>query len=80
MSMFEGEEAYRQVEKANIFLYELNKMIKWESFRETIEKSYKKSEYAGGRPAYDKILMFKISNYFVFQCIYYCICFNIINP
>ena len=58
--MFEGEEAYRQVEKANIFLYELNKMIKWESFRETIEKSYKKSEYAGGRPAYDKILMFKI--------------------
>ena len=58
--MFEGEEVYRQVEKANTFLYELNKMIAWESFRTIIEKSYKKNDYAGGRPPYDRILMFKI--------------------
>ena len=42
-------------------LSKLNKVIDWELFRETIETAlYVKPKGAGGRPPYDKIMMFKI--------------------
>ena len=42
-------------------LFKLNKIIDWELFRNTIETTlYVKPKGAGGRPPYDKLLMFKI--------------------
>jgi transposase len=42
-------------------LAKLDKVINWELFRESMEKGlYVKSKGAGGRPPYDKIMMFKI--------------------
>ena len=42
-------------------LSKLDKVINWELFRDTIENTlYVKPKGAGGRPPYDKLLMFKI--------------------
>ena len=42
-------------------LSKLNKIINWEIFRNTIETAlYVKPKGAGGRPPYDRLLMFKI--------------------
>ena len=42
-------------------LSKLDKVINWELFRDTIESAlYVKPKGAGGRPPYDKLLMFKI--------------------
>ncbi len=39
----------------------LDKVINWELFRNPIEKAlYVEPKGAGGRPAYDKLMMFKI--------------------
>lgn len=58
--MFETEEAYKLALEANPFLHTLNMLITWEAFREIIEKSYERSDYKGGRPSFDKIMMLKI--------------------
>jgi IS5 family transposase len=53
-----------QLEKINAKeppLYRLNKVIGWEWFRETIETAlYVKPKGPGGRPPFDRLLMFKI--------------------
>ena len=42
-------------------LSKLDKIINWELFRNTIETAlYVEPKGAGGRPPYDKLLMFKI--------------------
>jgi len=42
-------------------LSKLNKVIKWDMFRKPIEEAlYVKPKGAGGRPAFDKVMMFKI--------------------
>jgi transposase len=42
-------------------LLELNSRIDWESFRTAIERAYQKTDPdKGGRPSYDKVMMFKI--------------------
>jgi IS5 family transposase len=53
-----------QLEKINAHqppLNKLDKVIDWELFREPIEKTlYVKPKAPGGRPPYDKVMMFKI--------------------
>ena len=53
-----------QLEKINAHqppLNKLDKVIDWEHFREPIEKAlYVEPEAPGGRPSYDKVMMFKI--------------------
>ena len=53
-----------QLEKINQHkppLQKLDKVINWENFRKPIEESlYVEPKAPGGRPAYDKVMMFKI--------------------
>lgn len=53
-----------QLEKINAHqppLNKLDKVINWEMFRESIEKAlYKEPKGLGGRPVYDRVMMFKI--------------------
>jgi len=55
---------YKKLEKLNRYqdpLTILNEKIDWESFRGIIERGYKQTDPSkGGRPAYDKVMMFKI--------------------
>jgi IS5 family transposase len=49
-----------RLSKLNDPLEKLNKLIDWEMFRETIERTIRKDKSRGGRPAYDVVMMFKI--------------------
>ena len=42
-------------------LEKINKLIDWEMYREQIETEIRKDMSKGGRPAYDVILMYKIT-------------------
>ena len=49
-------------------LSKLDKIINWELFRNTIETAlYVEPKGAGGRPPYDKLLMFKIQLFIFFH-------------
>jgi len=53
-----------QLEKINQHkppLQKLNKVVNWDIFRDPIEKAlYVEPKAPGGRPSYDKLMMFKI--------------------
>lgn len=58
---FDDELRLKDLEKQGDPLIALNKMIKWESFRHTLNRVFEKqAKGPGGRPAYDYVMMFKI--------------------
>lgn len=59
--LFDTEYHERKIKEYQPPLSKLNKVINWELFRELIEKAlYVEPKGAGGRPSFDKIMMFKI--------------------
>jgi IS5 family transposase len=59
--LFDTEYHERKIKEYQPPLSKLNKVINWELFREPIEKAlYVEPKGAGGRPSFDKIMMFKI--------------------
>jgi IS5 family transposase len=59
--LFDTEYHERKIKKYQPPLSKLNKVINWELFRDTIEDAlYVAPKGAGGRPSFDKIMMFKI--------------------
>ena len=59
--LFDLEFHENKIKKYQPPLSKLNKIINWEIFRNTIETAlYVKPKGAGGRPPYDRLLMFKI--------------------
>ncbi len=59
--LFDTEYHERKIKGYQPPLSKLNKVINWELFREPIEKAlYVEPKGAGGRPSFDKIMMFKI--------------------
>jgi len=59
--LFDTEYHERKIKEYQPPLSKLNKIINWELFRDTIEKAlYVEPKGAGGRPSFDKIMMFKI--------------------
>ena len=59
--LFDTEYHERKIKEYQPPLSKLDKVINWELFREPIEKAlYVEPKGAGGRPAFDKIMMFKI--------------------
>lgn len=61
IGLFDLEFHEKKIKEYNPPLSRLNEVINWELFRETIETAlYVKPKGAGGRPPYDKLLMFKI--------------------
>lgn len=59
--LFDTEYHERKIKEYQPPLSKLNKVINWELFRESIEKAlYVEPKGAGGRPSFDKIMMFKI--------------------
>jgi IS5 family transposase len=60
-SLFDEYTKEKKLEKYNEPLRLLNKMIDWESFRPIIESAFPKVDYSkGGRPPYDKLMLFKV--------------------
>ncbi len=60
-SMFDEDNKLYQIDKLGDPLTRLNRQIKWESFREKIEKCFPDTEPSkGGRPNFDRLMMFKI--------------------
>ena len=61
VGLFDTEYHERKIKEYQPALSKLNKVINWEFFREPIEKAlYVEPKGAGGRPSFDKIMMFKI--------------------
>ena len=59
--LFDTEYNEKKIKEYQLPLSKLNKVINWELFREPIEKAlYVEPKGAGGRPSFDKIMMFKI--------------------
>jgi len=59
--LFDAEYHERKIKEYQPPLSKLDKVINWEIFREPIEKAlYVEPKGAGGRPSFDKIMMFKI--------------------
>ena len=59
--LFDTEYHERKIREYQPPLSKLDKVINWELFRELIEKAlHVESKGAGGRPSFDKIMMFKI--------------------
>ena len=59
--LFDYEARQREITKHNPPLQRLNEIINWEEFRRPIEKAlFVSPKGAGGRPPYDKLMMFKI--------------------
>lgn len=59
--LFDYEERQREINKHKNPLQRLNRLINWEEFRHIIEKAlFVTPKGAGGRPPYDRIMMFKI--------------------
>lgn len=60
-TFFDEDERLEKISKLGDNLEKLNRAVDWEMFRETIEKVFEKEKKgAGGRPAYDAVMMFKI--------------------
>ncbi|MCF6309717.1 MAG: transposase [Sulfurimonas sp.] len=61
VGLFDTEYHERKIKEYQPPLSKLNKVINWELFRGTIEETlYVEPKGAGGRPAFDKVMMFKI--------------------
>lgn len=59
--LFDAEYHERKIKEYQPPLSKLNKVINWELFREPLETAlYVEPKGAGGRPSFDKIMMFKI--------------------
>lgn len=59
--LFDAEYHERRIKEYQPPLSKLNKVINWELFRGTIEETlYVEPKGAGGRPSFDKVMMFKI--------------------
>ncbi len=59
--LFDWQERLQNLDKNSDPLLMLNKLVPWESFRSTIEKTrIKKRKNNSGRKSYDVVLMFKI--------------------
>ena len=59
--LFDLEYHEKKIKEYQPPLTKLNKVIQWEMFRTVIEEAlYVEPKGAGGRPAYDKVMMFKI--------------------
>jgi len=59
--LFDYENQLERINQHQPPLNKLNKVINWEMFRSQLEEGlYVKPKGAGGRPAYDKVMMFKI--------------------
>ena len=59
--LFDLEYHEKKIKEYQPPLTKLDKVISWEIFREPIEEAlYEEPKGAGGRPAYDKLMMFKI--------------------
>jgi len=59
--LFDLEYHEKKIKEYQPPLAKLDKVIDWELFREPIEKAlYEEPKGAGGRPPYDKLMMFKI--------------------
>ncbi len=59
--LFDLEYHEKKIKEYQQPLTKLNKVIEWEMFRAVIEEAlYVEPKGAGGRPAYDKVMMFKI--------------------
>jgi hypothetical protein len=61
MIIYGAERQLEKLTKMGDQLVGMKEKIKWELFREMIEKAVRKPDYKkGGRPPYDVIMMFKI--------------------
>ena len=61
VGLFDTEYHERKIKEYQPPLSKLDKVINWELFREPIERAlYVEPKGAGGRPSFDKIMMFKI--------------------
>jgi IS5 family transposase len=61
MGLFDYEFRLEEINKKQPPLQKLNTVIDWELFRKPIEKALSvKAKSPGGRPAFDKLMMFKI--------------------
>ena len=59
--LFDYEFQLEKINKHNPPLNKLDKVIDWELFRKPIEEAlYVEPKAPGGRPSYDKLMMFKI--------------------
>jgi len=59
--LFDYEDQLEKINQHQPPLNKLNKVINWEIFRDSLETAlYVKPKGAGGRPAYDRVMMFKI--------------------
>ncbi len=59
--LFDYEFQLQKINQHQPPLYKLDKIIDWEMFKEPIEKAlHKEPKAPGGRPPYDKLMMFKI--------------------
>lgn len=58
---FFDEEFRREKIESKDPLKKLNSRVNWEQFRRTLEKAFSEIDYSqGGRPPYDRVMMFKI--------------------
>jgi IS5 family transposase len=65
---FDMERRYEKLGRTRDFLRRINAIVDWEGFRPTLDAALKRSDRkAGGRPAYDAVLMFRI---LVLQALY----------
>lgn len=61
LSFFDREKRQEKVQQKKDVLIELNARISWESFRRTIEQCFPVTDpKKGGRPPFDRVMMFKI--------------------
>ena len=61
VGLFDLENHEKRIEEYQTPLSKLNKVIEWEVFRKTIEDAlYVEPKGKGGRPPYDRVMMFKI--------------------
>ena len=59
--LFDYEFQLQKINQHQPPLYKLDKIIDWEMFKEPIETAlHKEPKAPGGRPPYDKLMMFKI--------------------
>lgn len=59
--LFDYENQLEKIKEHKPALQKLDKVINWEMFRKPIEKGLKvEAKGVGGRPSYDKVMMFKI--------------------
>ncbi len=61
-SFFDEENRMEKISKIGDPLEMLNKVIKWEMFRDTLKEAVVRKETTSkdGRPSYDVVMMFKI--------------------